>query len=205
MGHSGSVTDQLEELVSSSLLKLENVCAQRYLTLPLPCSIREDCVTLGALNIKSFALSKHLNGCAMSFLFAATLGADVDRLISQRVKIDSTEALCLQACAAAKIEEYCDNMENELSNNGSFCNLRLRRRFSPGYGDFDIAHQTDILRMLNAQNRIGVSETKTHMLTPLKSVTAVIGAGFEEAASKSKCDDCGKKDCPFSKKEAHND
>jgi hypothetical protein len=82
------------------------------------------------------------------------------------MKVDSAEGLCLQACAAAKIEEYCDSVEKELPAH--------RPRFSPGYGDFDITHQTDILRILDAQ-KIGLTETKTHMLTPLKSVTAVIG------------------------------
>jgi hypothetical protein len=81
--------------------------------------------------------------------------------------------------------------------------MHLRPRFSPGYNDFDIAHQTDLLRMLQAHKRIGLSETKSHMLTPLKSVTAVIGIGAQDGspAVKDKCAGCLKTDCQFSSKE----
>jgi hypothetical protein len=170
MGHTGAADTQMEELISSCLEKLANVCDPRSTMVSLPCTIKDGSVIIDNLNIKSASLAACMKDCDGACLFAATLGAGVDRLINQRMKIDSAEALCLQACAAAKIEEYCDSVEKELPNH--------RPRFSPGYGDFDITHQTDILRMLDAQ-KIGLTETKTHMLTPLKSVTAVIGVGRE--------------------------
>jgi hypothetical protein len=166
MGHAGAADERLEELVSSCLEELEGACEPRGLTLTLPCAAAESLVTIDNLNVNSASLAVCLKNCDGACLFAATLGAGVDRLISRQMKTDSARALCLQACAAAKIEEYCDSIEGKLPAH--------RPRFSPGYGDFDIAHQTDILKILDA-GRIGLAETKTHMLTPLKSVTAVIG------------------------------
>ena len=105
----------------------------------------------------------------------ATLGIGVDRLLKRYSLTDMSKTVVLQAAAAALLEEYLDRWQREfgaeLEGEGRF----LRPRFSPGYGDFDIRHQGMILRMLNADKSIGLTMTDSFMLTPVKSVTAVIG------------------------------
>ena len=70
-------------------------------------------------------------------------------------------------------------------------------RFSPGYGDFDIAHQKDIIRLLNCDRRIGLTLTGGYMLIPSKSVTAVIGFTEEKIHNEGKCMQCAEKLCEF--------
>jgi hypothetical protein len=198
----------MEALVASSLEKLAAVRAPLHVMALLPCAVSGNRIQIDTLEIESEKLAEHLCGCTQVFVFAATLGASVDRLIMQRSKTDNAEALCIQACAAAEIENYCNKVERELSEEAGKSAFCLRPRFSPGYGDFSIAYQTDILRILQAQKKIGLSETKTNMLTPLKSVTAIIGAsGASGASGKTaaharfgKCADCGKTDCSFKDK-----
>jgi len=198
MGHKGEVDSRLEALICSSLEKLEAVCKPLHIMALFPCKVTENRIIIDSLIIESEGLSAHLCNCTQVYVFAATLGSAVDRLIAQRAKIDSAEALCVQACAAARIENYCDNIEQELTREAEQSGLYLRPRFSPGYGDFSIVHQTDILNILGAHKRIGVTETKTHMLTPLKSVTAVIGVSAEKTECASqKCAGCSKTDCSF--------
>lgn len=207
MGHHGGIDARMKELISSSLEKLGSESEPRLVTALFPCVVEEDRVFLAdeRLEINSKDLAAHLAGSTRIYLLAATLGAGVDRLIARRSKMDSAEALCLQACAAFVIEEYCDKAEAELaaeSGREGFC---LCPRFSPGYGDFDLAHQTEILRLLDAPRKIGVSETGSHILTPLKSVSALIGGRaadeMDEAEAacriRDKCAACGKIDCQF--------
>jgi len=47
-------------------------------------------------------------------------------------------------------------------------------RYSPGYGDWDLTVQKELLGMVEAKS-IGVTCTDTFILQPRKSVTAVIG------------------------------
>lgn len=198
MGHTGASDAQLEALVSSCLEKLVAVSAPRHVADQLPCSVTGSTVKIETLMIESEALAGQLRDCTQAVVLAATLGAPVDRLITQRAKIDSAEALCLQACAAAQIEDYCNRVEHELSQEITQRGCYLRPRFSPGYSDFSNTHQTGILRMLQAHKRIGLTETKTHMLTPLKSVTAVIGVGTKMVVcAANKCTVCGKANCSF--------
>jgi 5-methyltetrahydrofolate--homocysteine methyltransferase len=206
MGHKGEVDARLDALIFSSLEKLKEVSNPLYVKMELPCTVNGNCVKIDSINIKSEGLAVYLNNCTKVYIFAATLGTAVDRLITQRTKVDSVQALCVQACATAEIEDYCNSIEQELSQNElpqhTFGNkMYLLRRFSPGYSDFSITHQTDILRLLQAQKRICVTETEAHMLTPLKSVTGVIGISTEMTMCRQyavpKCTDCENTDCIF--------
>ena len=51
----------------------------------------------------------------------------------------------------------------------------LTMRYSPGYGDLDISANKDILQVLDAHKRIGVTVTNTGIMIPRKSVVALIG------------------------------
>jgi len=202
MGHRGDADARMKELISLCLEKLSSVCEPRSVTAQLPCAINDYRITIDSLEIESENLAAHLNNCTYTFVFAATLGSGVDRLIAQRVKIDSAQALCLQSCAAVQIENYCGSIEQDLLNQINCNDICFRSRFSPGYGDFDIKHQTDLLRILQAQKRIGLTETNAHMLTPLKSVTALIGVSTKTDShngpdAECKCVNCDKPNCLF--------
>ena len=50
----------------------------------------------------------------------------------------------------------------------------LKKRFSAGYGDFDLSNQKKIYDLLHLKD-LGVKLSKNFLLTPEKSVTAVTG------------------------------
>lgn len=155
-------------------------------------------ITAGGMQIISQSLSRSLKGCGKLVLFGATLGAGVDRLLTRTSLTDMARAVVIQACAAAYLEEYCDRMQAEIASELEQEKLYLRPRFSPGYGDFDIHYQEPIMRMLDCAKTIGLTMTDSFMMTPTKSVTAVIGAGtVKERCPVSGCEACGKKDCEY--------
>ena len=112
----------------------------------------------------SNTVKKAMHGCKKAVIFAATLGAGVDRLIMQKECSNISEAVVAQAVAAALIEEVCDELQGE---------YKSYPRVSPGYGDFPLASQKDILKMLETGTKIGLSMTEAMMLVPTKSVTAI--------------------------------
>ncbi|HIV40995.1 MAG TPA: Vitamin B12 dependent methionine synthase activation subunit [Candidatus Mediterraneibacter guildfordensis] len=158
----------------------------------------EDGIQIGNLTIISHSLARNLRGCDKAVLFCATLGAETDRLIRRASITDMSRAVILQACAAAYLEEYCDEQQHligeEMAREGRF----LRPRFSPGYGDFDIHYQEPVMRILDCAKQIGLSMTDGYMMTPSKSVTAVIGAGPDRPGCVPEgCESCRKTDCPY--------
>ena len=166
------------------------------------CQIDSSEVTLGGMTVHSRDLAQHLESCRRVVLLAATLGAEADTLIRRFSVQDMEKAVIAQAVCAAMIEAYCDTIESELAQKPEFDGLRPTSRFSPGYGDFDIARQKDILGILNS-GRIGLTLTEGYMLIPSKSVTAIIGfareKGCDEGRQVSKCERCADTQCKFRK------
>ena len=118
-------------------------------------------------------IRRHLAGCGRVILMGATLGAEADRLL-RRVQVeDMAQAVILDACAGAAVERVCDELCAEIEK--ELAPAYLTDRFSPGYGDMPLEQQTELCRVLDVTRRIGVSLTAGGLMTPMKSVTALIG------------------------------
>ena len=186
-------------LIKDVFAELEQTAAPKSICRVFDLEQTEDGgIFIGNLKIRSGSLSRNLKGCVKAILFGATLGAGTDRLIARASIKDMAEAVVIQACAAALLEEYCDQEQMKIAEDMEKQGLYLRPRFSPGYGDFDIAYQEPIMRMLDCAKTIGLTMTDSFMLTPMKSVTAEIGAApVKEPCPVAGCEACGKKDCEY--------
>lgn len=134
----------------------------------------------GALNIgftvtQSSALAKNLSGCESIVLFAATVGLEIDRLIARYSTLSPTKALLLDALGGERIESLCNSFCKDIATKKSAQGKVLRPRFSAGYGDFPIEEQVKIFAALDCPKRIGVSLNESLLMSPSKSVTAIIG------------------------------
>lgn len=194
-----AVDDQTMSLISSSFEELEKVVDARSVYRIFQLKFKEeDCLEIGNLQIKSRHLAKNLSGCEEAVLFGSTLGTGVDLLMKKRSITNMAGAVVLQACAAAMLEEFCDKCNSTIARDMEKQGKYLHPRFSPGYGDFSIAHQESILRMLDAPKKIGLTMTNSSMLIPTKSVTAVIGIQKGPVChQKEGCQICEKKDCLY--------
>ena len=167
------------------------------------CEVNADgTVAIGNLIIKSRTLADHIKDCEYVILLAATLGAETDTRIRRYSVTNIGKAAITQAVCAAMIESYCDDLECRIA--GEQEGLYLKSRFSPGYGDFSITHQKDILNFLECGKRIGITLTDNFMMIPEKSVTAVIGLSKKQDGHKGKCGDCGNLQCEFRKEQEYD-
>lgn len=163
--------------------------------------LSEDTLQIEEMIIHSKDLSKNLNGCHSAYLFAGTIGMDVDRLIRRAEITNMAKAMCYQAIGAACIEAYVDKINEEIIQKEAKHNMYCRPRFSPGYGDFSLSHQSDFSRILDMPKTCGINLTDTLLMVPSKSVTAVIGVTDKPIQYSSKCERCANyTTCEFSKK-----
>ena len=114
-----------------------------------------------------------LSECEKAVLLLCTLGIAFDRLLRTAQARDMTQALYIDACGSAYVEQGCDGAEREIA--ARFPGLYLTDRFSPGYGDLPLDLQPGLLRALDGEKRLGVCAGPSYLLNPMKSVTAVIG------------------------------
>lgn len=115
----------------------------------------------------SASLAENLRGCDRAALFCATLGAEADRKIRSQ-RLSPAAAVVWDAAATAAIEQLCDDFCEQLPK-------PQRPRFSPGYGDLPLDTQQALLALLQAELHVGVCLTDSLLMTPTKSVTAIVG------------------------------
>lgn len=204
LGYGRQQADSLvAEKIGQAFRELERTADRRFVSREFDLSLTGDGeVWIGGMHIRSRSLGKNMKGCCRAILLAATLGAGVDRLLRRQSLTDMADAVVTQACAAAMLEAYLDEEQEKIAGRLAGEGRYLRPRFSPGYGDFSIRHQGQILAMLEAPKRIGLSMTDSFMLTPVKSVTAVAGISrHREPCHRRGCEACEKRDCIYRRNE----
>lgn len=155
--------------------------------------ICDDICDFGVFTLQSRNLAYNLNGCESVILFAATVGVGIDRLIAKYGRISPLKALMFQAIGTERIEALCDTFCADISKEH---NVGTRPRFSPGYGDLPLIAQKDIFAVLSPEKQIGLTLNDSLLMSPSKSVTAIVGLGGEEK-QKNKCGSCNMKNCAF--------
>lgn len=200
LGYGNATPDERTEAVMLECLEeLRQVADAKTVTRRYPLELGEDDgVSAAGLTIHSKNLRKNLQGCSEVIFFAATLGISVDRLLKKYIKLQISKAAVLQAAAAAFLEEYCDDWQKSFEHRLNEEGLYLRPRFSPGYGDFPLTHQADLLKILDAHKKIGLVLTESNMMLPEKSVTAILGVSHENNRCLIQgCEACAKTNCAY--------
>lgn len=185
----GAISDtalsELEECERKLLETIRPVCVYRVFKINgfFPLTLENGLVLEGK------DLSEHLEGCEYAALFAATVGADVDMLIRRLQITDMAESVMTDALASAAAEQAADLAEEEIRKSlpGKF----FTWRYSPGYGDLPLTVQPKLLNVLNAGKTAGIVLQKENMMSPMKSVTAVIGISEKPVEKKRMgCAEC---------------
>ena len=163
----GYSNDEIEKC-KAELLK---VITYKYAYVKVPVDLsEEDYVNLQFTKVKSKNLYKNLQGCDKAFVFAVTVGIGVDRLLARLNMMSQAKHFITDALSSAAVESYCDYV-NELIQG----DLKTKPRFSPGYGDLPLDIQPDILGVLSADKTLGITLNSSLLMTPVKSITAIMG------------------------------
>lgn len=155
------------------------------------------------LTLRGNDISGHLRECFGAVLLCATLGEGVDRLLRKLQSEDMAKAVIADSMASAAIEQVCDAAEEKIRER--FQDKFMTWRFSPGYGDFPLETQREFLAAVNASRTVGIFLTDGGLLTPTKSVTAVIGISDKPINPARKgCGSCSMREkCKFRKTGGH--
>lgn len=187
-----STDDKTKELICSCTKEFLEAASFRACIAKVPVKL-ENGVDLGFMKTESRSLQKNLSGCDFAYILAATTGFDAHRLIERKSLISPVCGMVTDCVGSAAIEAFCDKVNASLEKSDF-----LRPRFSPGYGDLSIEFQKDITEFLETKKNIGLSLNDSLMMTPVKSVTAIIGIGKEKnECTGPGCMICRNDNCPY--------
>ena len=150
-------------------------------------------LNLGFAQTDSKSLARNLEGCTSIILFAATIGVELDRLIARYTRLSPATAHMLQALGAERIESLCDAFQSRIAREFG----PTRPRYSPGYGDVPLEMQRHVMQALDCSRKIGVSLNQSLLMSPSKSVTAIIGLGKTGCETPSGCAACENISCSY--------
>lgn len=188
--------ETLEKMLDECLKECENAFSYRVCY-----RVFEAEEFLGTYSGGSKALAKNLGGCAYAVAFGATVGLPIDRLIARYAGVSAARSLLFQAIGAERIESLCDAFCEDLKAQAGAQGWYTRPRFSPGYGDFPLQAQSELFRALDCARKIGLTLNGSLLMTPTKSVTAVVGLSKTLRECKTGCETCSKStECEWRKR-----
>lgn len=203
MGHRGEdIDEQLDKLITKCEKEVLRCVKPRFVYKVCDISREEKGILVKDTNLflTGNSIKKHLDGCDKAVLMAVTISADADRLIRIAQIRDMAEAVAIDSLCSVAVEQACDRAELIIKeeNPGYYQTFR----FGLGYGDLPISLQGQFLHVLNAPKQIGLNVSSTDMLTPTKSVTAVIGLSKNSIPQRARgCQTCSmNKKCQFRQK-----
>lgn len=163
-------TAEVSALLEECLRQAEPVLQYRVCCRKFPVVFEEAGLDLGFSRTESRNLRKNLENCRSLWLFSATVGLGMDRLIAKYSRLFPAKGVLMQAIGTERVEALCDAFQTEIAAQEK----AIAPRFSPGYGDFPLECQKDIFAALDCGS-IGLTLNDNLFMTPSKSVTAVIG------------------------------
>ena len=166
--------EDIAPLLNECITEAKDKFAYRVCWTEFAVSVSDTCIDLGFIKTNSKDLRKNLYDCKSVILFGATVGMEIDRLIARYSVVSPAKALLFQAIGAERIESLCNCFNNDIK-----IAMETVSRFSAGYGDFPIEAQREIFAALDCQRKIGLTLNESLLMSPSKSVTAIIGVRNE--------------------------
>ena len=167
--------DELILTVQNAFTKLEEFIRPRFVWGRFHIVHFDGGIQLDDLHIYSNDIARLTSRSDECILMAATLGHETDRQISIAQQKNMLDGLALDSCASVMIDSCIDGFIKSEIAPSLRENERMTHRFSPGYGDLSMNVTEDIIAVLDATRRIGLSVTRSLMMMPVKSVTAIAG------------------------------
>jgi len=168
--------------VGPHLARMVNEEIERCRALMTPMGVFEKCpVSLeqngvvsirGVFLIHSADLYKWVEGCDEMAVMAVSLGSGITAYVEELVGAgEVTRGMVADAIGSETVEELANLLNRIIINT---IRRAATKRYSPGYGDWDLSDQAALLGLIDAR-RIGIEVNPSSQMVPEKSISAVIG------------------------------
>jgi len=152
----------------------------------------------GYIAFDSKVISQLLSKCQKVALFVATIGDELEYLAC-RIAEDGLllQSAVLESIGSSAVEQTANHLHERIGDTAGLQGLvASKRRFSPGYCDWNVDQQAVLFDVLDASS-IGVELTETCLMLPRKSISGIIGIGSPEHGIENynPCPVCDNTDC----------
>lgn len=205
LGHRGTeIPASLDALIDRCIDETVRTINPKYLYKRFSLHQTEDGIELAGspVVLRGNDIAQHLANCEEAYLLCVTIGFEIEKTIRLKMLTAPDEGVIFDSCASTAVEHLADYAEREIVRLAAAEQLNITWRFSPGYGDLPLDTQKSIISTMDTHRKIGLSLNESLLLTPNKSVTAIIGLTDTKRDPRSnKCDYCNNREhCAFRKR-----
>jgi hypothetical protein len=161
---------------------------------------KEDLVGL-TIGGKYFDLQKIVTGALKKseniLLFCVSIGSGME---TESKKLIAGGDLVLgyiyDVAASVAVEACADALHDHIKEKMMLAKSKVTNRYSPGYCNWKVNEQHLLFSQL-PHNFCGISLNDSALMTPIKSISGIIGVGEKVKYSEYSCSVCNMKDCTY--------
>jgi hypothetical protein len=140
-------------------------------------------------------IAQQLQGSWGLAFFAVTLGKTFDTWSRSFFEQgDPFSGYIADIIGSIQTERAADWLESEISDKMKGRGFKCTNRFSPGYCGWDVYEQHKLFDLF-PEHFIGIDLNPSALMTPIKSVSGVIGIGKQVKKMNNTCKYCDQPDC----------
>ena len=208
MGYGSSVPDEQTRRETTQLLEqVASIVCPQYCFFITDGDLDKEANTLTTVGQElriGRIICRQLRGSQRYVFFVATAGRefeDFQHLLAH--DNDMVKVFIADAIGSVVAEKTADRLEDELQTLlSSVSGWRHTNRFSPGYCGWSVSEQQMLFHMFPEQPPCGVVLTQSCLMSPVKSVSGVIGVGQNVRKLEYSCGLCDFKQCYKRKKKS---
>ena len=142
-------------------------------------------------------IAKQLRDANSAALFACTIGDGLEKWSRELMAGgDFLKGYIVDAVASVAVEAATDMLQNRLEKMAQ--GKKASNRYSPGYCGWDVAEQQKLFSLLPPEF-CGISLSPSSLMSPIKSVSGLIGLGENIERVDYTCRFCDMKNCVYRK------
>lgn len=137
----------------------------------------------------------HLKKSTSCILFVCTAGKEIsDVARKSEINGDLLLGYVLDVIGSITVDKAMDMIEVEVEKEFNQQDLKISDRFSPGYCDWSVAEQQKLFALI-PRGFCGITLSDSSLMSPIKSVSGIIGVGKELVKKGYQCNWCNDANC----------
>lgn len=202
---SGTLEEHTEKLIASCLAKCKDLMVPQAAFVRIPARDREsvDFISAEGSRFNTGKIIKRMLAGAEAYCFLmVTIGQGPETRARELLERgEFLEGYITDLLASALVDSLAGRVQEHIRRMAAEQGWLISNRYSPGYCSWDVIEQQKLFSLF-PENCCGITLTESSLMTPIKSVSALIGMGPSVRYQDYTCEICSMKDCAFRKTRA---
>lgn len=204
-GENDGMDDFTRQLCQTLLTRVLEIAEPKgsYITLETTSESDRDWISTSAHRFKTGrTIKKMMTGAEQYVFFMVTAGPAPEELARKMMSTGLyLEGYIVDLIASALVDATAQFLHDQVKNDAAFLALKITNRYSPGYCDWHVSEQQKLFDLF-PENCCGIHLSESSLMSPIKSISGMIGSGPTVSYRDYTCEICAMKDCHFRRTKA---